>query len=119
MKNLIIIGIFFLFIIFIIDCKKDTSQSTNSSSLALTLKSKKDSVALGLSDTVTATVTGASGAVSYFWSVNTSNGIQGGGHQVAFWALCTSCPGPNVITCLAKDANNNSATKNITITVTQ
>lgn len=65
---------------------------------------------------ITANATGSN--LTYSWSVNSNSTIMGSGSQVQLHITCPSCASkPNVVTCIAKDAENNSATKTITITV--
>ncbi|MBI3520380.1 MAG: hypothetical protein HY062_13645 [Bacteroidetes bacterium] len=108
-------------VIMVTSCKKkENTQPINSSSsgaFTLALSSDKTSINVGSQAVITATASGASGNVTYTWSVNTSSSITGSGYKVNLYASCPSCTGPNQVTCTAKDANNNSVVTKITITV--
>ena len=99
-------------------CNKKAEQVTPPPvSATLTLKSDKTTITLGAEAILTATAVNFT-PTSYTWSVNTSSSIIGSGSQVRIYASCPSCTGYNEVTCVAKDANNASITKKITITVT-
>lgn len=97
--------------------KKEESTPANSSPLKVSLSSDYSTIYLGGETPVTATVGGASGTVTYSWSVNTSSTIIGDGYKVRLYASCPSCTGPNEVTCTAKDASGNKGSAKITVTV--
>lgn len=119
-------SIFLVFGIFVaVSCKKndEAQPDTNSSQtvspvpLSLSLSAEKTTIAVGNDTKITASVSGGNGSVNYNWSVNTNSTLTGSGTQVTLYASCPSCTGPNKVTCRVTDANNNSATQDITITV--
>lgn len=106
-------------VITITSCKKkeETPPANTSSSPSLTLSATNTTINVGGNTPITASVSGASGTISYAWVVNTSSTLTGSGSQVNLYASCPSCTGPNKVTCTITDANNNTASKDITITV--
>lgn len=105
--------------------KKDEKKPESDSSAATTttsnfyfsnLTADTTVIPLGGKAVITAAATGDN--LTYNWSVNTNSTIIGSGYQVQLHISCPTCASqPNVVTCKVKDANNNSETKTITITV--
>jgi len=94
--------------------KKDDNSDNNTEQLEfIDLSAESDTVFINSSTNVTATATGYD--LSYNWA-STGGIIYGSGAEVLFGTPnCT--PGDKIISCSVKDGNNNSETKQITITV--
>jgi len=98
-------------------CNKEEQSSSTPNEITLSLSADKTTIPVGDQAILTATVSGATGNVTYNWSVNSSSTIIGSGPQVRLYASCPSCTGPNKVTCTVKDSENNTVSKFITINV--
>lgn len=118
-----ILFILLVAVITITSCKKkEESQPTvatpvAATPLSLSLSAEKTTISVGGDTKITASATGGSGTINYKWSVNTGSTLNGSGTQVNLYASCPSCTGPNKVTCTITDANNNTLSKDITISV--
>lgn len=123
MKTKLFSALILLAVLFGTSCKKkEESQPTiatlvAATPLSLSLSAEKTTISVGGDTHITASATGGSGTINYQWSVNTGSTLNGSGTQVNLYASCPSCTGPNKITCTVTDANNNTITKDITVTV--
>jgi hypothetical protein len=98
----------------LVSCNKEDHSGDPSIPLVFSsLQAEKDTIASGESTKITATASGYN--ITFNWSA-TAGDILGSGAQVIY-AASPCQAGRNMITCMVKDGNDNSDTKEIFIVV--
>jgi hypothetical protein len=105
-----------IFFIVLYSCNKEDNggfEDPDQPFIFLSLTTEKDTIESGQSTKVFAVATGYK--VTYFWSA-TAGDILGKGSEITY-AASPCHAGKNKITCTARDGNNASDTKEISIVV--